>query len=598
MSFLFLKLQIVCIAQMDTVYIHDEFLKHVFPPSLVYFESESISPDSALDVFLSRDGRIKDVKDSNLGIVSNLFWFLTTVKNTGSKTHSLLFVVAHPHLRRVAFFEIENHRIIRREETGYQLPFYDRNLQHRFFLMEIELPPGGSKNIMLLIDQENSLNLPVSLWDRDQFYQLDDKNILIYGLGFGFVFFCSLFALAGTIILRNRTFIWYFLYLVAALLYGFVESGFAAQYLYPSLKNFEGPFSIHTALYPFIFLIKFSQALLATKQHMPRTHKVLNYIFAFLISMVVADVILNESWRKYALYFLPVVFGVILVGLMLLAYCGIKALHRAKSVAVLYLTGSGMIIISSTLSIPNTVFGISENWSFNPVLIGFLLEVTFLSFALIAQYRQVESERKNLAQRIALQQKEMYKSYIDGVEKERNRIASELHDDIGSRLSYLKRRLDESTSSFASQLDEIVDSIRQVSHELAPPVAHMGLMPLVEKLVREGRESSGIDIKLQQFGFQEKLNNTSIHHIYRILQEAIHNIVKHSNATQADVQLFGYDDELVITLEDNGKGFIIEGTSGLGLTQMRVRTESIGGKIEITSAKTGGCHIMLTIPFS
>jgi len=193
----------------------------------------------------------------------------------------------------------------------------------------------------------------------------------------------------------------------------------------------------------------------------------------------------------------------------------------------------------------------------------------------------------------------MYENYIAGVERERNRIAGDLHDDIGSKLSHLQRILFPNKEDKQSQLmDEIIDDIRNISHDLAPTVAHLsGLLPLVEKLILKTRSESKIDVKLQTHDFKEVLSANQIIQVYRCLQEALNNIVKHSQATRVDLQLFGHENEVHVTVEDNGKGFDkSETTEGFGLSQMKIRAESLGGRIEINSHSGTGTLILLQIP--
>jgi signal transduction histidine kinase len=137
-----------------------------------------------------------------------------------------------------------------------------------------------------------------------------------------------------------------------------------------------------------------------------------------------------------------------------------------------------------------------------------------------------------------------------------------------------------------------------ISHDLSPVIAHVsGLQPLVEKLIDRARKESRIDIRLQLFDFKEVFNRNQVVQLYRILQEALNNIVKHSGATKADIQLFGHVNEVHLTIEDNGNGFdVAQISEGLGINQMRIRTESLSGRIEINSHQGKGTLILIQVP--
>lgn len=122
------------------------------------------------------------------------------------------------------------------------------------------------------------------------------------------------------------------------------------------------------------------------------------------------------------------------------------------------------------------------------------------------------------------------------------------------------------------------------SHELVEVLNHVISsieFYLPQALLKQKRENEPYRdefiIKFQQHNYQEVLVSNQIQQVYRILQEALNNIVKHAQATPVDVQLFGHEKEVNITIEDNGKGFNPqELPDGLGLNQMKIRTESLG----------------------
>jgi signal transduction histidine kinase len=150
----------------------------------------------------------------------------------------------------------------------------------------------------------------------------------------------------------------------------------------------------------------------------------------------------------------------------------------------------------------------------------------------------------------------------------------------------------------ADQLEQLIKDVRQLSHDLAPPLAHVsGLIPLIEKLITETRLATGLEVKFQQHNYKEVLASNQIQQVYRIIQEALNNIVKHAQATRVDVQIFGHEGEVNISIEDNGIGFYpSEVPDGMGLNQMKIRTESLGGRIEINSHPGNGTLLLISVP--
>lgn len=315
--------------------------------------------------------------------------------------------------------------------------------------------------------------------------------------------------------------------------------------------------------------------------------------------LIIIDLIFQESFRQFSFYVLPVVFGLLATGLVMLFVTGVLAWRSSKKNAIYFLVSYSILIFFFVIAIFGNGYGILPYTVENPAYFGIILEISILSFALVNQYRDVQKDREALQHKLASQQQEMYQNYIDGIEKERNRIAGDLHDDIGSKLSHLQRILfHDKTSEPAQLMDEIIHEVRNISHDLAPTIANVsGLLPLIERLISDTRKETSINITLQVFDFKELLKPAQIIQLYRILQEALHNIVKHSQATEVDIQLFGHDNEINITIEDNGKGFDSEKqTDGLGLNQMKIRAESLGGRVEINSHLGEGTLILLQVP--
>lgn len=199
---------------------------------------------------------------------------------------------------------------------------------------------------------------------------------------------------------------------------------------------------------------------------------------------------------------------------------------------------------------------------------------------------------------------------IDGQEKERKEIGKELHDNIGQQLTTTKLFLDiakgtaddntlEMVNMAIKSVSDVINEIRRMSHSLVPPtLGDLGLIESVKELCETLKRTETFHIRFYHDQFEENklLNNQSLM-LYRIIQEQINNIIKHSEAKNVIVKLCIEDDHIVLDVSDNGKGFDIKSRKkGLGLLNIINRADLFNGKVEIVSAINKGCKIKVTIP--
>ena len=555
----------------DTLYIQPGFSEVEANPYFSYFNAPTeITADSAWHVFLAAPKFLKASTPANFGSINGYFWFRLHLKNISGNPQTLYLEITQPHIYRIQYYSLENNTISLQAKTGIKYDFYTRPLHYRFYDFPISLKPGEARTVLMMVQHLNSLSLPMNILTQASMNASNYNQNLVWGYWLGFLSFCSLFAFVASILLRKAVFFWYFLYILSAAAYGFTDQGFSFQYIFPGQKDTAALVIIQLAVFNFIFLIKFSQGLLEIKKHLPRVFLLLNLIFYFLLVLLVAGVVLDELMFRLSPIVLPIVNIVTLVGLALLAFSGIKALSTNRIIAIFYLIAYLTLVASAIFTILYSGFGVFEYVGPNPILFSYFLEAILLSVALVILFKQVNTDRTVLMEKLNTQQREMYQHYIDGIEKERTRIAGELHDDVGSRLSYLKQLLQrhsEQSSKTADQVDLLIRDVRQLSHDLSPPMAHVsGLVPLIEKLITNTRLATGLDIKFQQHNYKEILNGNQVYQLYRILQESLNNVIKHAKATRVDVQLFGHEKEVSLTIEDNGNGFSSsEMQDGIGL---------------------------------
>lgn len=192
---------------------------------------------------------------------------------------------------------------------------------------------------------------------------------------------------------------------------------------------------------------------------------------------------------------------------------------------------------------------------------------------------------------------------MEGEEKERSRLARELHDGVGGILSATKMHLsilkngdklwNEKLEQPVSLIDYASQEIRNIAHNLSPTIL---LNSQLEKVVAHfctSVSNSSLQVDCYIMGEMPKFNNSFKLIVYRIIQELINNIIKHSHANHALVQLSHFENVLAITVEDNGVGFEFNETDGIGLSNLKERVKNMNGFITIKSEIDNGTTIYM-----
>jgi two-component system NarL family sensor kinase len=259
--------------------------------------------------------------------------------------------------------------------------------------------------------------------------------------------------------------------------------------------------------------------------------------------------------------------------------------------------------------------------AFNYFLIGSvvaLLITGFLGYRNLRHRQQLARQRDELQQqRIRELEKDRQLIAVDallkGQEEERSRMAKDLHDGLGGMLSGVKLSLgsmkgniilsEENTRLFArvlDQLDHSINEMRRVAHNMMPEaLVKLGLQQAIQDYCDGLNESNLFRFTIQFHGLEKRLQAATEIVIYRVVQELLNNVVKHAGATEILVQVMHHDNNLNITIEDNGKGFDTSSpeSKGHGLSNVRSRVDYLKGQMDIQSVPARGTsiHIDFTI---
>lgn len=238
----------------------------------------------------------------------------------------------------------------------------------------------------------------------------------------------------------------------------------------------------------------------------------------------------------------------------------------------------------------------------NNILIWGLILIALATIIILRIYyynrQRSEKQRRKIA---------VWQALSEGEEKERARIARELHDGIGGLLSTLKMQLGilakrmpgvaaiDIYHESRSILDNTMAEVRKTAHNLMPElILRHGLVEAIRIFCNNIRDDEGLKMDFQYYGYIGNLEPGFQLAVYRIIQELLQNVLKHAHAAAVLVQLSRHSDVLDITVEDNGKGFDPSAErKGMGLDSMERRVKELGGNMHISSALGKGTYIYI-----
>lgn len=267
------------------------------------------------------------------------------------------------------------------------------------------------------------------------------------------------------------------------------------------------------------------------------------------------------------------------------------------------------------------IAGLENDMKRSGALIIFLLVLLIL---IVLGYNNLQKKKKiaEQAQQIEIQKLENdlqdqelneIDKILEGQEKERVKIANDLHDNLGSLLATLKlnfnnlkfqnKTIEDNDHLFEKTdllIEEAYQKVRAIAHtKNAGVIGKEGLLPAVKNIAKKVSISGKLKVEVISFGLEERIENTLEVAIFRMIQEIITNAIKHAEASKIGINLTQHDDSLNIIVEDNGKGFnpkTIDRKEGMGLPNIEKKVEQMGGVFSIDSVIERGTSIIIDIP--
>jgi signal transduction histidine kinase len=244
------------------------------------------------------------------------------------------------------------------------------------------------------------------------------------------------------------------------------------------------------------------------------------------------------------------------------------------------------------------------------LILGLLLAAAAMRNILSLQHNAAERFEEVSAARGEL--KRLSARLVNAQEEERKGIARELHDEVGQSLSALVIGLGNLSSSIRAlgikTFDAEIESVRSLAESSVRVVRNMslllrpsmlddlGLVPALQWQAREVQKRCGLSVRVAADNIGDDLADEQKTCIYRIVQEALSNVCRHSGADTAKVVARQEHNRIMLTIQDNGAGFDVQKEKGLGLLGIQERVTQLGGDLEVVSEEGRGTLISVTLP--
>ncbi|NTE05231.1 histidine kinase [Agrobacterium tumefaciens] len=540
------------------------------------------------------------------GYTQSYYWIAFDVENTLNLTAHLMFKEHSSSINRLQLYKLDESGKIRPLGlTGDHFPFKQRPYHNRSFIYPIVLAAHEKATFFLWADKRGqNMYMPMSIGRDVDIIQAEIPQHTLFGFYTGVFVFAVIFNLLLFASVRDRIHLYYALYIFCTLIFILEEEGLAFQWFYPNLPGLQDYMRLIMASLSCGLLIQVMQLFINQTNLNSRLFRFTNYYKRFCWAMSIIPIlmlfksfIILEKTVFYINNFLA------LLTVILILFCVIERIKAGYKLGWYYLTATLMLLFGVFNYVFNTL-GITNFNLFKPngLVVGLTAEIIFLSFALTQRYNFIKKEKEMLLEEKSKHQVDLADGIFNAQEDERTRLARDLHDDLGGTLSIIKLnitafqhkvlQLTHDESAFYDKTINMIEKacidLRSISHNLMPKnFEQAGLIETLNEHFKTLNQTGKIHFDFI-FQVEYPINGTMEITIYRMVNELINNINRHSCASKATIQILSFVDRINIMAEDNGIGFNPDtDKNGIGIQNILSRVKYLNGKVQMDSNQNG-----------
>lgn len=492
--------------------------------------------------------------------------------------------------------------------AGSSRPFRQRQVQTNRVILPIPMNPGTETAFYMRLESRSIMRFPMQIATMPLLYKTNHVIDLANGIYFGFMFSLIIYNLFVFLSLRDKAYLYYILYVGCLSLDVACIRGYLIEWLPASWS-----WLAETRLFPgltMLFALLFTNAFLQVHQNLPRLYRWRWGIVALIagIYLLMGLQLYVWSFTLMLLTFIPGYLYIYTAGISVYRKGFLPA--RYYTIAFAFLgVGISIYVLKDNNVVPETSFTESS------LQLGAIIEAVILSFALASKFNYFKRKRDQ-AQALAIRQANAFsQQLIESQEHERKRIAAELHDSVGQSLMLIKNKVlvlkkgGQEPEKVCRQAEELsatvantIHEVRSISYALRPfQLDMLGLTHSIQSLAEEVAEASGIDIEVETEPIDNFFPGNGEINLYRIVQECLNNMVKHSGATKARLTVSRQENAVALLIEDNGRGINGHaaggaGKQGFGMLGIQERLNMLAGTWHIAAARPQGTIIRFSIP--
>ncbi|HEY1112756.1 MAG TPA: 7TM diverse intracellular signaling domain-containing protein [Chitinophagaceae bacterium] len=573
-----------------------------------------LQPEEALEHYRKGAFRPAEASGLNVGFTRSVYW-LAYENAENLPGDSLLLQIGDHHINRIHFYYSGGKEPQLQHLTGDYYPFRQRPVKATGYYF-----PIAQKGLYLArIDKANeSLQLYFGTAPLLQVVRTEGEHTAITAGLTGIIVLLVIFGVYLFAMTRERIYGLYVIYLACGWCWVLANGGYGFQYLWPDAPWFASKarpvFCIGTVALSIHFMAHYVGGVGR------RLRMALHLMSAVLWACVGAIFLFNgqgyeSAWWMRLQYAIPVI--ALAYAVFALAFLIVHTL-KGNRLAMFYLVAVGALIGMAVLQVAFYTGSLQSEYPFFShygMPVGYIIESIILTAGLVYRFNQYRLEREHLLREVNRRQAENLRVIMEVQGAERRRIANQLHDVAGSLLSAARLNLSslrenrygsEETTLRLQKAEEAVsavsDTVRDLSHALSPLLLEKtGFKTSLEKIVSLFNASGKIRISLVVIGFEHvRPEWTNIYtSLYSIAHELLNNVVKHSGASHALVQVVEHEDCFSLVVEDDGIGLdlrALDGKETHGLAGIQSKIDYFNGEIAFDRNEPRGSIITIAIP--